>query len=337
MTSQKAARGRTKGAKMYGTSELVKLVELTKAMLPLAGKGWTVVAEKYNKWVVNHNLPDRKTKALRNKFDVILNQAMDQPTGKGEHRQISDKKGSKDSSDSDDDVQLISAKLTTKKGTILTKLYKTEAALPSCAASCQNQANTLMEWINSSLDPNTQCKRDEECSMSSFQVMMLQNMQNQFNALQTQLNEEQCQADIAENNLQMERLLHCGSWSHCYRHCHHSSPTPSPSPPKSHRCRCSYSPTPSPRKSRNPSQKNNPRHSHSPQQSSADFNFTSHEPIKVDAAESNPSDALPTMDSSSRANLEALAGLASQLPPIPSNQTLNVRQDSNGWYNIDNH
>ncbi|KAE9397908.1 hypothetical protein BT96DRAFT_940554 [Gymnopus androsaceus JB14] len=166
MTSQKATQGRTKGAKMYGTSELVKLVELTKAMLPLAGKGWTVVAEKYNKWAAKHNLPNCKTKALQNKFDVILNQAKDKPTGKGERRQMyfdaleaeklidkklqmtlvqdhnlgfldssSDNKGGKDSSDSNNDVQLISARLTTKKGTVLTKSYKTEAALPNCAAS----------------------------------------------------------------------------------------------------------------------------------------------------------------------------------------------------------
>ncbi|KAE9397905.1 hypothetical protein BT96DRAFT_995336 [Gymnopus androsaceus JB14] len=182
---------------------------------------------------------------------------------------------------------------------------------------------------------------------------MLQNMQNQLNALQTQLNEEWHQADIAENNLQMERLLHCGSRSHCYSHCHHSSPTPSPSPSHvdsiapilllhpqpcaSHVNAVTLIPLLHHQESHVPFSwlflfshfsihlqeipdkktiHGTLVHLSSPQQTSISLPM---QPIatEVDAAESNPSNALPTMASSSRVNLEALAGLASQLPPDP--------------------
>ncbi|KAJ3766746.1 hypothetical protein FB446DRAFT_793827 [Lentinula raphanica] len=344
-TNEAAAKhsrgGRTKGASSYGTEELCTLVRLVGEVLPIGQKRWSLIEEKYNKWAGNEGFPERKREPLCGKFKSIVAQAKVKPTGEGERRQmyfdalgveteinnkssmtpIQDTDGSESSSgksenndNSDDEVEVVSSKVK-KKGTVLTKSYKVEAPLP---------------------DPS----KDEDRSSANVQLVIIQGMQGQINTLTQQLNEERHRADRAESKLRMLEMLHGrghGSRSNCYSRRDSYSPSP--------RRRHSHSPTPSPRKRYYQHWNHNVSRCYSPSPTYESWpRSPPSPPYKSHHCSRSPSGVRPhplnsrsagqgqtgNLASSSSVPLEALAQLASQIPPVETRTSLSVGSANEG-------
>ncbi|KAJ4493510.1 hypothetical protein C8J55DRAFT_484927 [Lentinula edodes] len=145
--------GRTKGALTYGDEECREL------------KGWEAVVSTYNKWARKNGYPERERRPLANKFNSLVTIAKMKPTGDAERRQmyaealmaedsLNEKAAigdvqddvveiSSNDDDDDDNPQMKTAKGTKKEpGTVLTKVYKTEA--PPESGYCCTRPNQLI-------------------------------------------------------------------------------------------------------------------------------------------------------------------------------------------------
>ncbi|KAJ3817085.1 hypothetical protein F5880DRAFT_1618617 [Lentinula raphanica] len=241
------------------------------------------------------------------------------------------------SENSDDEVEVISSSMKKKKGTVLTKSYKIEAPLPDPSkrvASRRNQAHSLLEKIGSAIDPTTQKQRDDDRASSNFQLVMIQGLQAQVNTLTNQANEERRRADRAESELRMLQMLY-GRGSRSSRYSRRDSYSPSPQ-----QRRWSHSPTPSPKKryyqrrrNRSISDRRSPsppyqwphsppsppyrsRRRSPPPSGNQPYPLVRSTPV-VHLSNSTFGDDLQTsIASSSSVPLEALAQLASQIPPV---------------------
>ncbi|KAE9383642.1 hypothetical protein BT96DRAFT_1106326 [Gymnopus androsaceus JB14] len=80
--------GKRAGSKNYGQSEMRKIVDLAHELLPLGGRAWDDLTEKYNIWAKRQELVVRARKALYAKYNGMLKTANEKPTGDAERLQI---------------------------------------------------------------------------------------------------------------------------------------------------------------------------------------------------------------------------------------------------------
>ncbi|GLB43938.1 hypothetical protein LshimejAT787_1501220 [Lyophyllum shimeji] len=76
-----AKRGRPRGSSNYTINEVMHLLDLLEAELPLGQKGWNSVYKKYTKWARNNNYISRTVKSLDTKYKQLIKTTM--PTGDG--------------------------------------------------------------------------------------------------------------------------------------------------------------------------------------------------------------------------------------------------------------
>ncbi|GLB43828.1 hypothetical protein LshimejAT787_1500120 [Lyophyllum shimeji] len=74
-----AKRGRPRGSSNYTIDEVMHLLDLLEAELPLGQKGWNSVYKKYTKWARNNNYISRTIKSLDTKYKQLIKTTM--PTG----------------------------------------------------------------------------------------------------------------------------------------------------------------------------------------------------------------------------------------------------------------
>lgn len=71
IAATKKHKGRAAGAANYTEREINYLLDLLEDDLPLGGKGWNTVADKYNEWADACGRPQRTAKSLENKFKQV--------------------------------------------------------------------------------------------------------------------------------------------------------------------------------------------------------------------------------------------------------------------------
>ncbi|GLB43906.1 hypothetical protein LshimejAT787_1500900 [Lyophyllum shimeji] len=71
--------GRPRGSSNYTIDEVMHLLDLLEAELPLGQKGWNSVYKKYTKWARNNNYISRTVKSLDTKYKQLIKTTM--PTG----------------------------------------------------------------------------------------------------------------------------------------------------------------------------------------------------------------------------------------------------------------
>ncbi|KAJ8091717.1 hypothetical protein PM082_020952 [Marasmius tenuissimus] len=248
-------RGRTKEASAYSNDEMRKVVEFYEDVIPIGRRGWEEVLRLYNEWAQTNGYPERQLRPLQMKWNNMVRTATEHPTGDGERLQIyedvlraeaaanervacGDLQDDSDQEDEDDVIDISSGddeepsakvkkekkkgkeKQDEKKGTVVTKAYRTEPPLPSrdttstSRTSRARQASAALQSIAAASDPERQQQLLDQRTQRTLQLFQFQHLQSQVTSLTQQvsdltsrLHQEQMRTMASENQLQTMRLM----------------------------------------------------------------------------------------------------------------------------------
>ncbi|KAH9067966.1 hypothetical protein EDB83DRAFT_2519052 [Lactarius deliciosus] len=77
----KVKGGRQHGATNFGETATVELLKIVEKHLPIGSGGWEAVKKEYNEFATENNQHERDIRSLKQKFDKLVNTAMEKPTG----------------------------------------------------------------------------------------------------------------------------------------------------------------------------------------------------------------------------------------------------------------
>ncbi|KAH9000058.1 hypothetical protein EDB92DRAFT_1812500 [Lactarius akahatsu] len=73
--------GRQHRATNFGETTTMELLKIVGKHLPIRSGGWEAVKKEYNEFATENNQHERDIRSLKQKFDKLVNTAMEKPTG----------------------------------------------------------------------------------------------------------------------------------------------------------------------------------------------------------------------------------------------------------------
>lgn len=63
--------GRQTGSRNFTQDNIIKIVELIQAYLPIGNEGWDLVTDQFNEWAKEHHSFERDSLGIRKKWDGV--------------------------------------------------------------------------------------------------------------------------------------------------------------------------------------------------------------------------------------------------------------------------